>query len=279
MEKDTKKWYENQEELVNRYQELLNIAKRVEEIRCELWTDEKHRKHMGFDEFIKRVDDTLFKVQSDLKNLVQDDLCIDMLKEDYKNYYFREYEDFENFIKVYAGREYFPRYDSYYRDGDLYYIMVDFLRSKYTREDLLSPEVSKVDTIVLEEGKDGNFKIALNGFVESISHNNSKTVEDVTFTLQNSVRNTETMETNIVVTNNSDSVVNVSTSNIQPIIMGGNSAKTSVTSSIHLNPGETGMLQIEFYMQYNSGKEFNGITITGASFSDGTILEDINLPK
>ena len=83
MEKDTKKWYENQEELVNRYQELLNIAKRVEEIRCELWTDEKHRKHMGFDEFIERVDDTLFKVQSDLKNLVQDDLCLDMLKEDY----------------------------------------------------------------------------------------------------------------------------------------------------------------------------------------------------
>lgn len=84
MEKDTKKWYENQATLVNRYQELLNIANRVEEIRCELWTDEKHRKHMGFDEFIKRVDDTLFKVQSDLKNLVQDDLCIDMLKEDYE---------------------------------------------------------------------------------------------------------------------------------------------------------------------------------------------------
>lgn len=203
----------------------------------------------------------------------------DNLKDDYKNYYFRNYDDFKGFIDLYASTEYYPKYGSYYRDGDLYYIMVDFLLKEYTREDLLSPETTKVDTIVLEEQADGNFKFAMNGFVEYIYHNSSKTVEGVTFTLLDSIRNTETMETTVVVTNNSDSSLMISTSNLQPNIMGGNSAKLSTTDLVIIQPGETETLAIEYYMQYNSGKTFNGLTITGVGFSNGIGIEDILLPR
>lgn len=201
------------------------------------------------------------------------------LKEDYKNYYFSEYENFENFIKSYAQEEYYPKYSSYYRDGDLYYIIVDFLKSKYTRDDLLRLKATKVDTIILEELADGNFKFALNGFVENMAHNKSKTVDGVTFTLQNSVRNTETMKTSVLVSNDSGKTVTVSTSNIQPDILGGSSAKVSVTSSVSVEPGHIGVLTIEYYFQYNSSKEFRGVTITGAKFEDGTVIKDTYISK
>lgn len=203
----------------------------------------------------------------------------DRLKDDYKNYYFYEYDTFVEFMTKYAAEKYYPKYGSYYRDGDLYYIMVDFLRAKYTREDLLSQKAVKVDTIVLEELKDGDFKFAMNGFVENISHNSSKTVDGVTFYLQNSLRNTETMKTTVMVVNESDKSVSISTNNIQPEIMGGNSAVVSVTSSIHLEPQEFGTLTIEYYLQYNSDKTLNGVTITGVKFADGTAIEDVYLKK
>jgi len=203
----------------------------------------------------------------------------DILKDDYKDYYFREYKNFENFIQSYARLEYYPKYNSYYRDGDLYYIIVEFLQPKYTREMLLSRRVNKVDTIVLQELNDGNFKVALNGFVENILHNKSKTVEGVTFTLQNSVRNTETMETTVLISNNSSKSISVSTSNIQPEILGGNSAKLSVTSSVNLEPGNVGLLTIEYYFQYDSGKEFRGVTISDVKFDDGTPIGNIYLSK
>lgn len=202
-----------------------------------------------------------------------------MLKDDYKNYYFREYEQFEQFIKNYARQEYYAKYNAYYRDGNLYYIMVDFLQAKYTRDDLLRNKLNKVDTIVLEETADGDFKFAMNGFVENISHNKSKTVDGVTFTLQNSVRNTETMKTSVVISNNSDEAMHVSTSNLQPEISGSTTAKVSVTSSVNLEPGEVGILDIEYYFQYNSGREFKGITITGAKFDDGTVIDDVYIAK
>ena len=202
-----------------------------------------------------------------------------MLKDDYKNYYFREYEQFEQFIKSYARQEYYAKYNAYYRDGNLYYIMIEFLQAKYTREDLLKNRINKVDTIVLEETTDGDFKFAMNGFVENISHNKSKTVDGITFTLQSSVRNTETMKTSVVISNNSDKVVHVNTSNLQPEISGSITTKVSVTTSVNLEPGQVGILDIEYYFQYNSGREFNGITITGAKFDDGTVIDDVYIAK
>lgn len=201
------------------------------------------------------------------------------LKDDYKNYYFRDFENFKSFIDVYAKEEYYPKYNSYYRSGDLYYVIVDFLKSKYTREDLLTQRANKVDTLVLEEVEKDKFKFALNGFVENKLYNTSKTVDGVTFTLQSSVRNTETMETTVMISNDSDKSLSVSTTNIQPNISGSNTAKLSVTSSINLAPGEFGTLSIEYYFQYNSGREFNGVTISGVKFDDGTIMETFNIYK
>lgn len=201
------------------------------------------------------------------------------LKDDYKNYYFRDFENFKSFINIYAKEEYYPKYGSYYRSGDLYYVIVDFLKSEYTREDLLTQRANKVDTLVLEEVEKGNFKFALNGFVENISHNTSKTVDGVTFTLQSSLRNTETMETTVMISNKSDKALSVSTTNIQPNVSGSNTAKLSATSSVNLEPGEFGTLSIEYYFQYDTGREFNGVTISGVKFDDGTIMETFSIYK
>lgn len=202
-----------------------------------------------------------------------------MLKDDYKQYYFREYSEFEDFIKVYAGENYYPKYSSYYKSGDLYYVIVDFLKEKYTREDLLGVKVAKVDTLVLEETKNGEFKFALNGFVDNIEHNKSITVDDVTFTLLNSVRNTETMKSTVVVSNQSEKNITVSTNNIYPNLSPSSIGKLSATNSVSLKPGEIGSLTIEYYFQYNSGKQFNGVMITGVKFDDGTKIKDFNINK
>ena len=203
-----------------------------------------------------------------------------MLKDDYKQYYFREYSEFEDFIKVYAGENYYPKYSSYYKSGDLYYVIIDFLKEKYTREDLLGVKVSKVDTFVLEETKDGEFKFAMNGFVDNIQHNKSVTKDNVTFTLLNSVRNTETMKSTVIVSNQSEKDISVSTNNIYPNLSSSSSmGKLSPTNSVTLKPGEIGSLAIEYYFQYNSGKTFNGVMITGVEFDDGTKIKDFYINK
>ena len=135
----------------------------------------------------------------------------------------------------------------------------------------------KVDTIILEEVDNGKFKFAMNGFIENISHTSEKTVDGVKFKLVNSVRSLETMKTTVLISNESDKTVFANTTNIQPDILGGNSAKISQTSTIGIEPGKIGTLTIEYYMQYNSGKELNGITFTGVKFEDGTKIEDVYL--
>lgn len=202
-----------------------------------------------------------------------------MLKDDYKSYYFREYEDFEDFIKVYAGQEYYAKYNSYYRDDKYYYIIVDFLQPKYTRDDLLKQRATKVDTIVLEEVAKNEFKFATNGFIENIIHDSSKTVDGVTFSLISSLRNTETIKTLVSIENNSEKSILVSTSNIQPDVSGGMSAKISTTGLETISPGESVIMSIEYYFQYNSGKEFNGVRITGVTGPNGNVLKDIYLAK
>lgn len=201
------------------------------------------------------------------------------LKDDYRNYYFSDYNSFKEFIDKYARYEYYSKYSSYYRDGNLYYIMVDFMQSKYTREDLLNPMAQKVDTIVLEEQNNGDFKFAMNGFAENIAHNNSKTVDGVTFSLVNSIRNTETMKTNVLVRNDSNKKVIVNTTNLQPDVIGGVVAKVSTSDSITVEPGGIGMLSVEYYFKFDSGMKFNGITVRGAKFADGTIIEDVYISK
>ena len=203
----------------------------------------------------------------------------DMLKDDYKNYYFSDYETFEQFITAYASQKYYPKYTSYYRDGNLYYIMVEFLKAEYTRDDLLAARSIKVDTIVLEEMKDGNFKFAMNGFIENVEHTSSKTIDGVTFSLKNTLKNTETAKTTLLISNDSNKILSISTTDIQPEISGGNSAKISVTSSITLEPGEFGLLSLEYYLQYNSDKELRGIRVDKARFDDGTLIENVYLSK
>lgn len=203
----------------------------------------------------------------------------DRLKDDYKSYYFSDYNDFKNFMDVYAEKRYYAKYNSYYRANGLYYIMVDFLQDKYTREDLLSQRTVKVDTIVLEETKDGEFKFAMNGFIENIAHNKSKTVKDVTFTLANSIRNVETMETTVFISNNSKKALTISSSDIYPEVYGGNSAKTSLSSMLSLKPGEVGTLSIEYYFGYNDDKELRGINIREVKFDDGTTIKDVYVAK
>jgi hypothetical protein len=91
--------------------------------------------------------------------------------------------------------------------------------------------------------------------------------------------NTETAKTTVLISNDSNKAISISTTDIQPEISGGNSAKISVTSSITLEPGEFGLLSLEYYLQYNSNKELRGISIDKAKFDDGTLIENVYLSK
>lgn len=69
-----------EKDCIKLYEELLEIADRVEEIRVELYTNLKHKDQMIDDESFKNVNDQLFRFQSDLRQVVREDINIDNAK-------------------------------------------------------------------------------------------------------------------------------------------------------------------------------------------------------
>lgn len=60
------------EELKQKYQEIKNIADRVEELRLELFQNKEHREYVMDDESeFKYVDNKMFSLQSQLRDLAE----------------------------------------------------------------------------------------------------------------------------------------------------------------------------------------------------------------
>lgn len=60
---------------MKQYKELVEIAKRIEEIRIELYNSPEHKKNMFWEEEFEDVNNQLFKIQSELCdtiNLIED---------------------------------------------------------------------------------------------------------------------------------------------------------------------------------------------------------------
>lgn len=60
---------------MKQYEELVKIAKRIEEIRIELYNSPEHKKNMFWEEEFEDVNNQLFKIQSELCdtiNLIED---------------------------------------------------------------------------------------------------------------------------------------------------------------------------------------------------------------
>ena len=54
-----------------RYLELKEMADRIEQIRLELWQSEEHEKYMDDEEEKNYVDDKLFSIQSQLREIAE----------------------------------------------------------------------------------------------------------------------------------------------------------------------------------------------------------------
>lgn len=54
-----------------RYLELKEMAARIEQIRLELWQSEEHEKYMDDKEEKNYVDDKLFSIQSQLRDIAE----------------------------------------------------------------------------------------------------------------------------------------------------------------------------------------------------------------
>lgn len=59
-------------ETVDLYKEIQNIADRLEDIRMLLYNNAEHRNN--FEEEFQNFDDDMFRLQSELRNLVSDEL-------------------------------------------------------------------------------------------------------------------------------------------------------------------------------------------------------------
>lgn len=60
---------------MKQYEELVAIAKRIEEIRIELYNSPEHKENMFWEEEFEDVNNQLFKIQSelwDIINLIED---------------------------------------------------------------------------------------------------------------------------------------------------------------------------------------------------------------
>ena len=55
---------------MKQYKELAKIAKRIEEIRIELYNSPEHKENMFWEEEFEDVNNQLFKIQSDIHSLV-----------------------------------------------------------------------------------------------------------------------------------------------------------------------------------------------------------------
>ena len=54
---------------MKQYQEIKEISNRLEAIRIELYTDEEHKKNCAAKDFFQEVDDSLLRIQSELRDL------------------------------------------------------------------------------------------------------------------------------------------------------------------------------------------------------------------
>lgn len=55
---------------MKQYEELVVIAKRIEEIRIELYNSPEHKENMFWEEEFEDVNNQLFKIQSELWNTI-----------------------------------------------------------------------------------------------------------------------------------------------------------------------------------------------------------------
>ena len=55
---------------MKQYEELAKIAKRIEEIRIELYNSPEHKQNMFWEEEFEEINDELFNIQSDINSLV-----------------------------------------------------------------------------------------------------------------------------------------------------------------------------------------------------------------
>lgn len=56
-------------ELKKKYLEIKEMANRLESLRCELWQDQEHKKCMDNEDELQYVDDKMFSLQSQLRDL------------------------------------------------------------------------------------------------------------------------------------------------------------------------------------------------------------------
>lgn len=213
----------------------------------------------------------------DLMNKKEYEKLYSMLKDDYKQYYFDEYEKFETYIQKYAAIEYVPKYTSYYREGNKYIVVTEFLQREYTRDNLVNGVMNKYDIITIEKGKNGAYKFALSNFIESTQNNKTKGNDKLEVAIMRTTRYAEKTEVKLLITNKSDKNIYIDNKNINLNVAGGNVSVLSSLSKTAIKPAASLVVNVEFYMKYDSYKEFNGCTISGIENEDGKVYEDITV--
>ena len=71
---------QEEKDCIELYEELLKMSNRIDEIRIELYTNIYHKEQMIDEKTLIKINDKLFKIQSDLRQVVNDDINIDNAK-------------------------------------------------------------------------------------------------------------------------------------------------------------------------------------------------------
>jgi len=200
-----------------------------------------------------------------------------MLKEDYKSYLFSDYAQFESYMEKYAYAQFTPKYSSYYRDGNKYIVIIDYLQKEYNRNDLVNGVGNKYDIVTIEKDKKGEFRFALGNFIESEQNNKSAKKDDLEFTILRTTRYAETTEVKILVTNKSNENIYFENNNIRVNSTGGKAAVLSSLPLTVIKPDATLVVNLEVSTKYNSHKNFTGCIFTGVKSESGKIYEDITV--
>jgi len=175
----------------------------------------------------------------------------DLLSDDFKREQFPTYSEFESFIVDYWDDDkYEPKFKKFYYKDGLFVVLTEFLKSSYTKEDLIGDFSKRFETFAITEIAENNYKFAFRDFISSRKLKiDPVTAGPLTIKLLKINKYTDTRELFFEITNNSDEYVGFSTTKMYVDA----NYKTPTVSYRYFDimANETKICSIKYFMDYD----------------------------
>ncbi len=226
----------------------------------------------------ERIFNYITNIYSLMNNKNYDELY-SLLAEDFKKEKFNSFDTFKSYMDSYIkDKKYEPKFKEFHVKDDLYVVLVDVLQKEYTQKDLIEGTAQRIETIAIKEYGENDYKYSFDGFISSKKLKaNAKTSGPITMELVRLNTYTDTRELFFKIKNDSDKKLRFSTTKL--FVDADFVSPTALYRTYEIPAGQTKELSIKYYMNYDTIKNENTITLTGVKVGDKNIVIKIPIQE